>query len=67
MFQLQISPHQVDFRYTKRKYRGEASLYSGAKYNNITTKNRVIWLKLMHNYVTELLRFNHSEAVTWVR
>lgn len=42
--------------------RGEASLYSGAKYNNITTTNRVIWLKLMHNYVTEFLRLDQYET-----
>jgi hypothetical protein len=43
----------------KNKCQGrEASLYGGMNYNNIMRKNLIIRLKLIHNHVTELLRYN---------
>jgi len=37
---------------TQKQYEGtEASLYSGMNFNNIIPKNRIIRLKLIHNYI----------------
>jgi hypothetical protein len=43
----------------KNKWKGrEASLYGGMNYKNIILKNGITRLKLIHNHVTEFLRYN---------
>jgi hypothetical protein len=48
----------------KKKYKGrEAFLYSGKYYKIIFPENLKIRLKLIHNYVTEFLRYNKHGIV----
>ena len=61
--------HPVGYYCTdRREYKGqEAALYSGKNCNNILLSNRIIRLKLIHNYLKKYLRYNRCEVAILMR
>jgi hypothetical protein len=53
---VQLSHHQADDGYTKININGERSLFNILQ--QYYSKNGTLRLKLIHNHVTEFLRYN---------
>jgi hypothetical protein len=54
----QISHRQVDVGYTKRNINEERSLLALLRIITVLFQKGVISLKLIHNHVTEFVRYN---------
>jgi hypothetical protein len=59
---VQFSHHQVDVGYTETNMKKGISL-QGYELQQYYSKNGIIRLKLIHNPVTEFLRYNLYETV----